>query len=149
MCIHRNPFHFFFAILLPDGKRLTDLVSVESYLTTHHCIFESTFGVEQYILEHILHCLIVDLFGSMMVDGMNNRNLGILWSLMMFPDDLGQAIASPSCGMEALAAQECCVVCFCYSNLTGSQCVCEYIALNRCLGSFTTPLTQTPWRCVG
>lgn len=101
---------------------------MESYLTTHHSIFESTFGVEQYILEHILHCLIVDLFGSMMVDGMNNQNLGILWSLMMFPDDLGQAIASPSCGMEALAAQECCMVCFCYSSLTGSRCVCEYCA---------------------
>ena len=30
----------------------------------------------------------------------------------MFPDDLGQAIVNPSCEMEALAAQECCMVGF-------------------------------------
>ena len=107
---------------------MTDLVSVVEGLTTHHCVSESTFGVEQYILEHILHCVCVDLFGSMMVDCMNNRNLGILWSLMMFPDDLGQAIESPSCGMEALAAQECCKVLFCYSSLTENRCVCECCA---------------------
>ena len=124
-CIRRSPFHFSFSVLLSDGKRLTDLVFVESCLTTHHCIFESTFGVEQYIQEHIRHCLCVDLFCSMMVDCMNNWNLGMLWSLMMFPDDLGQAIENPSCGMEALAAQECCMVGFWHSSLTENRYVCE------------------------
>ena len=87
----------------------------------NHRIFESIFVVEQYILERIPHCLYWDLLGSMMVDCMSNRNLGILKSLMMFPDDLGLAIANPSCKVEALAAQECYMVGFSHSNLTGSQ----------------------------
>ena len=61
-----------------------------------------------------------------MVDCMNNRNLGILKSLMMFPDNLGLAIANPSCEVEALAAQECYMVGFSHSNLTWSQYACEY-----------------------
>ena len=39
-------------------------------------------------------------------------------SLMMFLDDLGQAIVNPTCGMEALAAQGLRLVESCYSNLT-------------------------------
>jgi hypothetical protein len=96
---------------------LIDLAFVESNLTMSHRISESTFSVAQYIREHILHCVFVDLFCSMMVDCKNNGNLGMLWSLMMFLDDLGQAIANPSCEGEALAAQECCMVWFVISNL--------------------------------
>jgi hypothetical protein len=87
----------------------------------NHRIFESIFVVEQYILGRIPHCSYRDLLCSMMVDCMNNRNLGILKSLMMFLDDLGLAIANPSCEVEALAAQECYMVGFPHSNLTGNQ----------------------------
>ena len=124
-CIHRNSFHFFFSVLLIGGKRSIDLEFVESYPTMNHRIFESIFVVEQYILGRIPHCSYRDLLCSMMVDCMNNRNLGILKSLMMFLDDLGLAIANPSCEVEALAAQECYMVGFSHSNLTGNQYACE------------------------
>ena len=97
---------------------MIDLESVESNLTMNHRISESTVGVEQYIREHILHYVFVDLFCNMTVDCKSNRNLGMLWSLMMFLDVLGQAIANPSCEVEALAALECCMVWFVISNLS-------------------------------
>ena len=80
--------------------------------------------MERYIQEHILHCLYWDLFGSMMVDCMSSQSLGILKSLMMLLDDLGQAIENPSCEAEEPAAQECYMVGFFLSSLTGSQCAC-------------------------
>jgi hypothetical protein len=59
---------------------------------------------------------------------MNNLYLGIQLSLRMCHNTLGhdslgldcfgQAIANPSCGMEALAAQEYHMFWFCYSSLT-------------------------------
>ena len=124
-CIHRISFHFFFSVLLIGGKRSIDLEFVESYPTKNHRIFESISVLERYIQEHILHCWCEDSICSMMVDCMNNRNLGILKSLMMFLDDLGLAIANPSCEVEALAAQECYMVGFSHSNLTWSQYACE------------------------
>ena len=77
-CIHRNSFHFFFSILLIDGKRSIDLEFVESYPTRNHRIFESISVLERYIQEHILHCWCEDSICSVVVGCMSNRNLGNL-----------------------------------------------------------------------
>ena len=62
----------------------------------------------------------------MMVDCMSNRNLGILKNWMMLP---GQAIANPSCEVEALAGQGCYMAQFGLASvmqMTENQYVCAY-----------------------
>ena len=102
MYSHKGSFHFFFSILLFDGKRSIDQESVESYPAKYHHTFEPISAEEWCILAHIQHQRCVGSIYNEMVDHSCNRIHGIQMNLMMLLDP---TTAYPSYGMEVQEVQ--------------------------------------------
>ena len=102
MYSHKSSFHFFFSILLIDGKRSIDQESVELDPTKSHHTFEPISAEEWCILAHIQYQRCVGSLCNKLVDHSYNRIHGVQMNWMLLLDP---TTAYPSYEMEVQEVQ--------------------------------------------